>query len=65
MIGLIGLVAVVYWVGTRFGMRAGVIATAVAVVILLVLFCGGWSDHSKAEHNWVRYWKDGGPDEKR
>lgn len=60
MIGLIGLVAAVYWVGTTYGTKAGVIATAAAVILLLVLFCAGWSRSTSAVHNWIRYWARGG-----
>ena len=65
MLGLIGLIAIVYLVGTRYGDRVGVIATAAAVLLLIVLFCSAWSNHAKAEYNWVRYWKDGGPGRER
>lgn len=65
MIGLIGLIAIVYWIGTRYGDHAGVIATGAAVLFLIVLFCSAWSDHVNAVHNWVRYWKRGGPEGER
>ena len=65
MLGLIGLIAIVYLVGTRYGDRVGVIATAAAVLLLIVLFCSAWSNHAKAEYNLVRYWKDGGPGRER
>ena len=56
MFGLILLIGTVYLIGTTFGDGAGVAAMAVAILILIVLFCRGWSSTSRAYGNWVRYW---------
>ena len=37
----------------------------IAVLIILVLFCRGWSSTSRAYGNWVRYWDKGIPPERR
>ena len=58
MLTLIGLIAVVIWIGNRFGDHAGTVALAVLLVFLGVLFVSGWRDTDKAYGNWVDYWKD-------
>ncbi len=65
MLGLILLVGAVYLIGTELGDGVGVAATAIAVLIVLVLFCKGWGDTSRAFGNWVRYWDKGIPPERR
>ena len=66
MLGLIVMAGVVYWLGTTFGDDVGVAATAIAVLIVLILFCRGWSETSRAFGNWVRYWSRGiEPNERR
>ena len=59
MLGLILLFGLVYLIGTEFGDGAGVVAMAIAILILIVLFCRGWSSTSRAYGNWVRYWSRG------
>ena len=65
MLGLILLIGAVYLIGTTFGDGAGVAATMIAVLILIVLFCRGWSSTSRAYGNWVWYWDKGVPPEDR
>ena len=65
MLGLIMMIGLVYLIGTTFGDDAGVVAISVAVLILIVLFCRGWSSTSRAYGNWVRYWDKGIPPERR
>ena len=65
MLGLILMFVLVYLIGTTFGDGAGVAAMAIAVLIILVLFCRGWSSTSRAYGNWVRYWDKGIPPENR
>ena len=60
MLTLILLICLVYWLGTTFGDNVGVIALAVLLLGLLILFCRGWSDTTRAFGNWVRYWSKGG-----
>lgn len=60
MLTLILLIGLVYWIGTTFGDTAGVIATAAAVLLILVLFCKGWGESTRAFANWVHYWSKGG-----
>ena len=64
MLGLILMFGLVYLIGTTFGDGAGVAAMAIAVLIILVLFCRGWSETSRAYGNWVRYWDKGIPPER-
>ena len=65
MLGLILMFGLVYLIGTTFGDDAGVVAISVAILILIVLFCRGWSSTSRAYGNWVRYWDKGVPPEDR
>ncbi len=65
MLGLIALVAIVVWIGTTFGETAGVIAVAVAVLILIIAFCSGWSKDTKAYYNRTSYWAMNGKDRAR
>ena len=60
MLELLLLIGIVYWIGTDLGDKAGVIALAVLIVILLGLFVSAWHDGDKAYGNFVKYWKDGG-----
>lgn len=59
MLTLILLVGLVYWIGTTFGDSAGVAATAIAVVLLLIMVCRGFSEAGRAGGNWIRYWSRG------
>ena len=65
MLGLIALIAIVVWIGTSFGETAGVIAVAVAVLLLIIGFCSGWSRDTKAYHNRTSYWAMSGKDRAR
>ena len=65
MLGLIALVAIVVWLGTTFGETVGVIAVAVAVLLLIIAFCGGWSKDTKAYYNRTSYWAMSGKDRAR
>ena len=65
MLGLIALVAIVVWLGTTFGETVGVIAVAVAVLLLIVAFCSGWSKDTKAYYNRTSYWAMSGKDRAR
>ena len=62
MLGLIALVAIVVWLGTTFGETVGVIAVAVAVLLLIIAFCSGWSKDTKAYYNRTSYWAMSGKD---
>ena len=62
MLGLIALVAIVVWLGTAFGETVGVIAVAVAVLLLIIAFCSGWSKDTKAYYNRTSYWAMSGKD---
>lgn len=61
MLELLLLIGLVYWIGTDLGDKAGVIAIAVLAVVLLAAFIGACRDGDKAYGNFVKYWKDGGP----
>lgn len=65
MFGLIALVAIVVWLGTTFGETVGVIAVAVAVLLLIIAFCSGWSKDTKAYYNRASYWAMSGKDRAR
>ena len=65
MLGLILMFGLVYLIGTTFGDGAGIAATAIAVLIVLALFCSGWSESTRAYGNFVRYWDKGIPPERR
>lgn len=65
MLGLIALVAIVVWLGTTFGETVGVIAVAVAVLLLVIAFCSGWSKDTKAYYNRTSYWAMNGKDRAR
>ncbi len=65
MLGLIALVAIVVWLGTTFGETVGVIAVAVAVLLLIIAFCSGWSKDTKAYYNRTSYWVMSGKDRAR
>ena len=64
MLELLLLVGIVYWIGSDLGDKAGVIAIAVLILFLLVMFIGACRDGDKAFNNFVDYWKDGGPQKK-
>ena len=64
MLELLLLVGIVYWIGSDLGDTAGVIAIAVLILFLLVMFIGACRDGDKAFNNFVDYWKDGGPQKK-
>ena len=64
MLELLLLIGLVYWIGTDLGDKAGVIALAVLIVIVIGLLIGAGRDNNKAYNNFVDYWKDGGPDRK-
>ena len=65
MIELLLLIGLVYWIGTAFGDSAGVIALAVLIGFVLILFIGACRDGNRAYGNWVRYLADGGPEKRR
>lgn len=65
MLMLIGMLGIVYLVGTRFGNEAGAVAVLVMAGILVVIFAVAWHQDSKAYGNWVDYWASGGPEGER
>ena len=60
MLDLILLVVVVYWIGKDLGDRAGMIALAIAIVIVLSIFGRAWRRSDRAYGNFVEYWAEGG-----
>ena len=56
MLFLIGMIAVVYWIGTTWGDTAGEIALVVAVVIVLAMFIHAWIEDDRAWAHRVHYW---------
>ena len=65
VIGLIGLLLVVYWIGSEFGESAGVIGIVVLLVLLGGMFLSGWKKGDRAVRNWTEYWSEGGPVRRR
>lgn len=64
LLELLILLLGVYWTGTTFGDAAGTLALWILIAVLIALFIRGWRDSSQAFGNFVRYWRDGGPDRK-
>lgn len=64
MLTLILLIGLVYWIGTTFGDSAGAVALWLLILFLVILFCRGWSESTRAVGNWIRYWSRGEPPER-
>ena len=62
---LLLLLGLVIWAGNTFGDWAGILGIGLLVVMLVCMFCSGWSKDSKAYGNWIDYWSKGGPDRDR
>ena len=65
MLGLIGALLFLYWVGTTFGERAGAVVVLIYLAIVVVGFFKYSGDEAAAYANWIRYWKHGGPERRR
>lgn len=59
MLFLIGLIAVVYWVGTKWGDDAGVIAVFIAAAIVIILLIMAERNDTKVWRNRNYYWRTG------
>lgn len=65
MIELALLIGIVYWIGSDLGERAGTIALAVVILLVLGILAGAWKKNDRAYGNFVEYWSEGGPDRER
>ena len=62
MLAIIAVIAILYWIITKFGESVGAIAILVLAGLFIVALCKAGSDQNKAYANRVKYWKNGGPD---
>lgn len=60
MLTLLLLLGLVILAGKEFGDGVGTVLLGGLIVLLVVLFCSGWSEDSRAHKNWVDYWADKG-----
>lgn len=58
MLTLLLLLGLVIWAGKEFGDGVGTVLLGGLIVLLVVLFCSGWSKDGRAHKNWVDYWAD-------
>lgn len=58
MLMLLLLLGLVIWAGTEFGDTVGTVLLGGLIVLLVVLFCSGWSRDGRAYRNWVDYWAE-------
>ena len=65
MLAFVGLLLVVYWIGTEFGESAGVIAISALVVLIVCMLFSADRKQARAHRNWVNYWAKGGPERRR
>ena len=64
MLELLLLIGLVYWIEQSFGENAMAWALGILLIVLLVAFVKLGRDSDRAYINFIRHWRDGGPDKK-
>lgn len=61
---LLLLILCVYWIGESFGENAESWALAILLIALIAALVKAGRDSDRAYVNFIRHWRDGGPDKK-
>lgn len=62
MLMLLALLAIVIWIGKKFGDSAGVIALSLLILLVIVMLVIAGKENTNAWHNRTRYWAMSGKD---
>lgn len=62
MLMLLALLAIVIWIGKKFGDSAGVIALSLLILLVIVMLVMAGKENTNAWHNSTKYWAMSGKD---